>query len=336
MDLSKLRLAIIGASHWHVPLFTAAKEKLRIVAVSDEKADAAEKYAGLFSCKAYTDPIALMEQVKPDFIFAFGKHCDTAALSLEIIKRGIPFSVEKPLGLNAEQVRQVRDAAKAKGVYCSLPLIWRYSDTMPWLVRQIDPADVLNLSFSFICGPTSRYLNTSPWLLERCKAGGGCMTNLGVHFLDMGFWLTGSDDAEVLGASYQYAEPYDVETYATALVRMSSGASMTVQTGYAYPMTESKRDNHWRFTTRKGYYSLENGQLETRLFGDETTVKIQEVITDQDLYFPVYTVRTLRDYMEGKAPAASLDDMLRVRRLMDQIIAAAENGGQTRNGGKNE
>jgi predicted dehydrogenase len=149
------------------------------------------------------------------------------------------------------------------------------------------------------------------------------MTNLGVHFMDMGYWLTESDDAEVLSAGYHYINGYDVEDYATASIRMSSGCTLAIQTGYAYPMDEtSKRDNHWNFAARQGYYTLSDGQMETRLFGRPT--HIEQVCTDADLYYPLYVAATLGEYVADKPPSASLRDMLRARQMLDRIIEKAK------------
>ncbi|MDR0468656.1 MAG: Gfo/Idh/MocA family oxidoreductase, partial [Peptococcaceae bacterium] len=206
VNIDKLRLAFLGVSHWHMVLFAPAIKSygLNVVAVSDSDPAIAGAYAGEFKCKTYADPKTLMEQERPDFVFAFDVHADMAALCKTIISEGIAFSMEKPLGINAAEVREVKELAEKNGVFCSIPFIWRYSTLMREIKEKTSAEDFYNLSFNFICGPPSRYTDTSPWLLQNAKAGGGCMTNLGVHFMDMGYWLTESDDAEVLSAGYHY------------------------------------------------------------------------------------------------------------------------------------
>ena len=96
----------------------------------------------------------------------------------------------------------------------------------------------MHMSYRFIAGPPSRYLESARWMLSQETAGGGCMTNLGVHFIDMALYLTESGDAETLASIYQYTSEYDSETYASSMLRMDSGASLLIESGYAYPMSD--------------------------------------------------------------------------------------------------
>ena len=327
-NIRKLKLAFLGVSHWHVPLYLEAVEKkgLFVAAVSDPDEALAGRFAARLGCKAYTDAEKLLDEVKPDFVFAFDMHCRMPALAELLIDRRIPFSIEKPLGVSAADAERIRDRAKEAGVFAAIPFIWRYSDLVKQLRESTAPEDFVNFSYIFIAGPPSRYLESSAWMLEKKLAGGGCMTNLGVHFIDMALYLSGSDRAEVLGSSFHYMNGYDVEDSAVSLARLSSGASLAIQTGYAYPMDEeNKRDNRWNFTTKNGYYTIGDGRLETRIMGREAKETL--LSTDSDVYYPVYTVETLRQYTQGAAPAAGLDDMVKTRRILDAMIAKAESGG---------
>ena len=51
-------------------------------------------------------------------------------------------------------------------------------------------------------------------------AGCGCMTNLGVHFIDIALYLTDSKSTKVLSSVYQYNKDYDIEIYASSLLKM--------------------------------------------------------------------------------------------------------------------
>ena len=102
----------------------------------------------------------------------------------------------------------------------------------------------------FVAGPPSRYLATSRWMLKKETAGGGCMTNLGVHFI--------KDEQRRL---------------------------LVLETGYAYPMDEElRRENRWTIVTDNGYYILAENKLEARVYGKET--EIIPLNTDSDVYYP--------------------------------------------------
>lgn len=77
-----------------------------------------------------------------------------------------------------------------------------------------------------------------------------------------------------------------IELYATSLVKMDTGASLVLETGYAYPMYEKlKRENRWTIVTDNGYSILAENRLEARVYGKETqTVPLN---TDGDVYYAV-------------------------------------------------
>ena len=144
------------------------------------------------------------------------------------------------------------------------------------------------------------------------------MTNLGVHFIDLALYLTRSHEATVLGANFHYLDEYDVETYGAALLKTSSGASVVLETGYAFPMDESvKRVNRWDIVTRDGYYIIADNRYERRLF--DNPLKVRNIDTDSDSYYETFAKESLNDFMEGKNPKAGLQEMVLVRKILDEI-----------------
>ena len=202
MTINDLKIAFLGVSHWHVPLYFPGIPENTIVAMSDPDTKLAQKLAEPFGCRVYGDWKALLDQEEVDFVFAFAPHNEMKDLALELIRRRIPFSIEKPMGMNEQEVAEIAKAAQEADAFCAVPFVWRYSDTVAKLKESILNSKIIHMSYRFIAGPPSRYLVSSPWMLSEKTAGGGCMTNLGVHFLDMALYLTDSDRASVLASSY--------------------------------------------------------------------------------------------------------------------------------------
>ncbi len=319
--IQDLRLAFIGISHWHVPLYFRAvqSDSLTVAAVSDPNEAFVKRQAKTLGCEAYTDAIELLDQEKPDFVFAFAPHHEMPQLALELIKREIPFAIEKPLGLCAADVERVMKAAQEKDVFCAIPFVWRYSPLIQDFKSKVSPEDIVHMAFKFVAGPPSRYLVSSPWMLQKELAGGGCMTNLGVHFLDMAMYLTDCSEAEVLSSSYHSYTEYDIECYATSLLKLETGASLVLETGYAYPMEVTQRDNRWNIVTKDGYFTLEQDYFEERVYGEKTLRQVMS--TDSDIYYPIFVRETLKQYLNNERPRAGLPEMLAVRKVLDQMNA---------------
>lgn len=322
MTEQKLKIAFAGVSHWHVPLYFAGLPQHSVVGMSDPDQTVAAWLAQPFACPIYTDYRQMIRETKPDFVFAFAPHFQMKELADYLLDEGIPFSLEKPAGLNAGEVETLYNKEEQKKVFASIPFVWRYSDTVNDLKHKYLHTDIVHMSYRFIAGPPSRYLATSPWMLSRKTAGGGCMTNLGVHFIDMALYLAGSQGAQVSSSLYQYGKEYDVELYATSLLKLDNGASLLLESGYAYPMSPGvQRENRWTIVTQNGYYILADNDLELREYDKE--VLHVPLNTDSDVYYPVYTKTTLSDYVTGTRPRASLKEMLVVWQILDEMNAKA-------------
>ena len=128
-----MRVVLLEASHWHVPLYLGALEAadVQVVAVSDRECASGPAVAERFAAKFYEDYADLLASEELDFAFVFGRHCDMGIMASTLIERGIPFSLEKPCGLNAHDVARLNDQALAKNVFVSVPLIFRISGATP-------------------------------------------------------------------------------------------------------------------------------------------------------------------------------------------------------------
>lgn len=322
-EISGIKIALLGVSHWHVPLYLNGLPENSVVGVSDDNPDIAASYAEKYACLAYQDYKKMILDTKPDFVFAFAAHNRMKEVADYLLDANIAFSIEKPAGLNAGEVEALYHKAEQKGVFVSIPFVWRYSDTVNDLKDKYLTSEILHMSYKFIAGPPSRYLDTSKWMLSRETAGGGCMTNLGVHFIDMALFLTDSDGAEKVSSIYQYASEYDIETYASSMLQMQTGASLLLESGYAYPMSEDeKRENRWTIVTKNGYYVLAENNLRIREYGKEPTNV--PVNTDSDVYYAIYTKTTLEDFVNNRRPRASLKEMLTVRKILDEMNQKAD------------
>jgi len=315
-----MKIALLGVSHWHLPLYLPGLPEHSVVGISDDDIRIAAEVAKSYGCPVYQDYEQMVMETKPDFVFAFAPHYRMKSVAEYLLNQGIACSMEKPAGLNAGEVEELCNLCEQKKGFCSIPFVWRYSDTVNDLKNKYLKAPVTHMSYRFIAGPPSRYLATSKWMLSKKTAGGGCMTNLGVHFIDMAMYLTDCTTAKVLASSYKYASEYDIETYATSLLEIPNGASLLLESGYAYPMSgEQKRENRWTIVTENGYYVLAENRLELREYGREPVMV--PLNTDSDVYYAEYTRTTLKDWMTGTRPRASLKEMLDTARILDAMNA---------------
>ncbi len=71
------------------------------------------------------------------------------------------------------------------------------------------------------------------WVSQKARSGGGHLVWLGIHWLDLAMYVTGSDIAEVAGFTANVGgQPIDVEDSTTAALRFEDGTLGTVTSGY--------------------------------------------------------------------------------------------------------
>jgi predicted dehydrogenase len=232
--------------------------------------------------------------------------------------------MEKPIGLNAGEVRGVADKAAATGGFAAVPLYQRHHPFVARAQQMLAEGRFGPLSHLYfrVNRPTSaRYPAwDSPWMLDPAQAGGGCLRNLGAHGLDLFLFLTG-EAARVTGAQLsRRALGQPVEDYASLLLRSTGGVLGTVEVGNTVPRDAT--DGEWKIAGRDAILRLVDGTM--RL-----------VTADGEESMPAtppepLSLTGLRDALErwrrGAPPATSVRDSLAVAELIDQAYEIAGRG----------
>src|SRR4029079_14824117 len=124
-----MKVALLEASHWHVPLYLDPLEAagIEVVAVSDAEQVKGQAIAARFGSKLYSSSHELLNREQVDFAFAFGRHSEMPAIAEGLIARKIPFALEKPCGINMSQVTRLRKLTEEANLYCAIPFIFRIS-----------------------------------------------------------------------------------------------------------------------------------------------------------------------------------------------------------------
>lgn len=238
------RVAVTEVNHWHSSYDAAYLQVLRdldvdIVGVSDADLALAADRARRFESRAFADYRAMIDETKPDFVVALGRHIDMPAIARFLIEADIPFMMEKPMGTTAEDVNALADLAEARGAWAAVPFPNRL---LPWAVRakaMIEASEFGRISHVVmrLIRPTmQRYVEwDSPWMWDRELAGGGALLNLGGHGMDLARMLLGPDVSVATAAISNRVHQAQVEDYALATLRNGDGALIHVEVGYTWP-----------------------------------------------------------------------------------------------------
>lgn len=320
-----MRVVFIGASHWHLPLYlepALALPGLRLVGLADPDPAKSAALGARFGCESDADFRVLCRRTKPDFVFALGRHIDMPEQAEYLIAEGIPFALEKPCGTTVAQVEALARLASERDAFCAVPLVFRNGDYFR-LMRDLAAEDggVQHMAFRFIAGFARRYLdNGCAWNLDPLQAGGGCMLNLGCHFLDIVHALWGEAARPVSARFSNAAWGFPVEDYGSITVAGPGGALAQVETGYLYPAPTSSFDLHFALRTPRHYVIAPDPETVHVLANDGTRRTIRTHTTNVGQYAP-FVADVLNRARRGAKPLAGLDAMLPVMRLTEAAYA---------------
>jgi len=330
-----MRVALLEASHWHVPLYLDALERsgVEVVGVSDRENSKGAQIAARLRCPLYESYRELLDRTSVDFAFAFGRHVEMPQIGKALIERKIPFAIEKPCGTSAASVAELRVAAESASLYVAVPFILRVGD----LVRAMRDAEgalptrIHHASFRFVVGPPSRYVQSgAAWMLDPAQSGGGCTINVATHFVDLLRLVTGQEIKTVSATMSSRDRAGGIEDFSVIVMTAADGAVGVIETGYTFPSDKvEQREFSFALSSDANYYrSGHDALLVTRRAArDEARAATIPVGLDTDPYYGVFVERVLAEAKSGGRPIAGLREAEEVMRVLDAAYASARVGG---------
>jgi predicted dehydrogenase len=308
--VSGARTVVIGAAHWHVPLYAAAISEVHsVVGLSDDDPDQVRDLAELWGCPVEADWRRLPDV---ELAYVFGPHDQMAETCLALIARRIPFVVEKPLGTSIEQLQQVRRAAEEAGVPATVPLIQRGGPADSWLAKAGRP---VYQRLSFLAGPPQRYArNGNAWMLDPERAGGGCLANLGPHFIDLFLRRSATAAVDVAARLSSTLHTGTVEDHATLVLTTSDRREAIVEVGYAFPQSDLKRYCSYSSAGEAGFAAIDTAGSATFTSLDGRTERATLDVDSDPLHDPFVrqVARTLGEGFRGLPTLGELEDAMRI------------------------
>jgi predicted dehydrogenase len=247
-----VRIAIIGAGgvsdYHHVPAIRLdPRAELSAVCDTDAELLARRKSDWQVDVVA-SDPEAICRHGEVDAVIIATPNHTHREIALSAIRRGKHVMCEKPLGLNAGEVRQMCAAAGNAGVVHMTAFTYRFAPAMRYL-KHLVAAGSLGRPRHF---RSQRFLDLAEtswgWRQYKKLAGAGDLFDMTIHRIDFARDLLGPI-ARVTGALARFAqraktadgrscEPSDVDDWSSIIGEFSSGATgvwegTTLAKGYA-------------------------------------------------------------------------------------------------------
>ncbi|MBM3999814.1 MAG: Gfo/Idh/MocA family oxidoreductase [Planctomycetes bacterium] len=235
----RIRIGIIGAGavsdYHHVPAIRMdGRAELAAVCDADERLVAKRKAD--WNCpKGTTRFETLCSDPDVDAVIIATPNHTHRPIALAAIAQGKHVLCEKPLGLNAGEVRDMLGAARAAGVVHMTAFTYRFAPAMRY-VRHLAHSGELGAPRHFRSQRFLDWPETSwGWRQYRATAGAGDLFDMTIHRIDFAIDLLGPLD-QVCGAVKRFAPrdrapdgdacpPSDVDDWSTLIGEFRSGAT---------------------------------------------------------------------------------------------------------------
>jgi predicted dehydrogenase len=231
-----MKVAVIGGGSIGQDHLDALEriQEVEAVAVVELNEERGRQLSERYGIRAYTDDIAMLEAEQPDIAIVALPHYLHVSAALRCISYGCHLMLEKPMALTVEECDQIIEAAERQGV------ILMIGHTMHYLPENLVAKEIVSRGElgKLVMVHDVRHLDYYPegrpeWFLEKSKAGGGIITNLGSHSIDKIQWLTNSEFVSVKARMSYDGKRGDVEGAGMLYLESSAGFSATItQSGY--------------------------------------------------------------------------------------------------------
>jgi predicted dehydrogenase len=306
-------------------------------------------YSPLAGSKVVAATSDLAELLAHDWSFAIGALRTDHATTIypQLFAAGRHLLAEKPLGRDSQEAAFLVDQARAANVKLGVCYVNRANPVVQ-AARQIVAEGLLGPLISVEARAITtqvQFRNPGSWLFDRKLSGGGMLSWLGCHQLDMIRFITGDEIAEMMAhIATRSGEAITVEDVATCSFQLRSGALGSLHTGYMMALSGGGYHN------KQGYdnYFAVNGRT-GRLFwsspGAPTEFYVESAhptwagapqrtfrynLAPSPAYLGVYGEHFVQEFVhaihgEGALPASG-EDALQIARIVDAAYASSESG----------
>jgi predicted dehydrogenase len=325
-------------------------EGARLVAVADLSRERREEIKNTYSIdRAYEKWQDLLKDPEIDAVAVALPNFLHAPVSMAALNAGKHVLLDKPFALNYREARQVAATAKRKRKIIMLGMNQRYrqdSQALRAIVARGELGEIYHAKCYWCRRAGSPKFGT--WFVNRKLSGGGCLLDIGVHFLDLALFLAGNwEPRAVSGQVYSKFGPrgigeggwgksdrnarliFDVDDFATGLVKFKNGATLELNFSWVLHQEAPDRNNVELFGTEAGALLAP-----LKIFHPSRRKGEYDVVSPQNVKIPhPYENRHANwlDAILGKdKPLCTMEQALVVQKIIDAVYASSASGREIR------
>jgi predicted dehydrogenase len=253
--MKTLKIGIIGVgsiSNLHLKSYVA-NPRVELIGVQDMNLERATDMAAQYGAKrVYTILAELLADPEIDAVSVCTWNDSHAEIAIAALEAGKHVLVEKPLSKTVAEAEAIAEAVSRTGKHLQVGFVRRFSSNATVLKSFIDAGELGEIYYAKAIY-VNRIGNPGGWFADSARSGGGPLIDLGIHVLDLCWYMMGCPRATTVSGTtyerlgnranitslsrYKVADydpsASDVEDLAVAFIRFDNGASLTLEASYS-------------------------------------------------------------------------------------------------------
>ncbi|AAK43117.1 Gfo/Idh/MocA family protein [Saccharolobus solfataricus] len=270
----KIRYGIIGVGghgkNRHLIPLIKLKNKVEIVAVADVKKERCEEVSSQFNIKCYLDYMEMVEKESLNAVSIVTPTGLHSRIAINVLNKGVNVLVDKPLGSNLEEVKEVVNTARNKGLKLMVGYWSRFSPALQY-GKEIIHNGLLGepyVAYGYLV--RRRGIPGIPTFIDKTLSGGrGALLDIGCYLIDnLLSLLKFRKPISVMGKVYTKfgnvkeevkfnwgswdPENFSLDDYAVGLVKLEGDVSLILEVGWSANVSHVEEKSYVRILGDKG------------------------------------------------------------------------------------
>ena len=347
--MNMLRVGVIGTgsiSEFHITPYVE-NDEVELVALCDNNEDRLGKVGRQHGITAlYTDYQELLQNREIDVVSICTWNNRHAEIAIAALEAGKHVLVEKPLSMTVNEALAVEAAVEKSGKILQVGFVRRHADNTKILQQFIDQGELGRIYYAK-ASCLRKLGNPGGWFSDQSKSGGGPLIDLGVHMIDISWYLMGKprpvsvsgntysklgNRSHIENLTFYKAADYDptvndVEDLANALIRFENGASLYVDVSFT--LHAKKDELYVKLFGEQGGAEIEP-ELAMVTEKNNTILNVTPQIDNLSFDFEDAFKNEINHFveccLEGKETLAPVADGVQVMKMLNAVYESAKTG----------
>ncbi|HHU61201.1 MAG TPA: Gfo/Idh/MocA family oxidoreductase [Natronincola sp.] len=340
---SKIKISLIGAGNIgqnaHIPAYLKQGD-VQLLSVYDSDEERSREVAGRFGfghVAKSIDELVAMDELDAVSVCTWNSgHLEAVIKAAEAGKHIL---CEKPMAMNVKEAEKMAEVIRHNNVIFMMGFMNRFRVESKIIKEMVERGELGEIYYAKT-GIVRRRGTPIGWYTDPSKSGGGPVIDIGVHAIDLTWYLMGRPQPVSVSAvtfdkignfktkAVSRWEAYDTdnivfgtEDSGAALIRFKNGVAMNVDVSWA--INAQYRPLYSEIFGSKAGASLDPFVI----YGEEAGYLVDKkpIAEPEDLF--ATQIRHFLDCIKtGETPMASLEDGLTIQRILDGIYESAKLG----------